>query len=619
MAKKHYSGSRKNSNNPPFFSNVTILFLLTGLLLLSCSDKYIDKTIDNQESKDNIEKPDEMYSHLTTNSYVRDIVNHPAFEGFGKLLLPHDDNSGYYNTSLNNVGTLMPYHGHVVPEDVVEALNRMIDDVNEGSNIFYDFYTEEQKQSNPSKENTGLFFFRGNPGAPFTIICPGGGFSYVGSLHEGFPLAKVVSDKGYNAFVIRYRIGGEQIASEDLAAAISYIFRNAAELGIDTVDYSLLGGSAGARMVGDIALRGVAAYGGDNLPKPATAIIAYTGQSTYSSSFSPTFITVAANDGIVNINTVENRVANLRNAGVEVEYQRYERAGHGFGIGTGSDAEGWLDLAIDFWERHMDRGEVQSSLQKINYLWNEGNVPATTIYTVNNSNYFDPPEFRPSMVYYPVKVGLTPKGAVLICPGGAFQFRSENEGAPVAEYLSALGYQCFVVNYRLRPYTMQEGALDLARAIRIVRSHVNELGINEDDIAIAGFSAGGILCGEVLLNFDGNVNGSVLDSDYMPDALDNIRADACAVGMIYSFYGRLSVASTDVEKFKSSDLPPTYFLYGTRDPFVHQFELCVAALQEANVSAESHVLRDWPHGFGAADGQWIIEFDKWLSQVITNN
>jgi hypothetical protein len=32
-----------------------------------------------------------------------------------------------------------------------------------------------------------------------------------------------------------------------------------------------------------------------------------------------------------------------------------------------------------------------------------------------------------------------------------------------------------------------------------------------------------------------------------------------------TYYGRLSVASTDVEKFVASDLPPTYFLYGTRD------------------------------------------------------
>ena len=106
-------------------------------------------------------------------------------------------------------------------------------------------------------------------------------------------------------------------------------------------------------MAGNIALNGVSAYGGGNLPKPVTAVIAYTGQSTYSSDFSPAFITVAANDGIANVNTVERRVENLRNAGVDIEYRRYQRAGHGFGLGTGTDAEGWVDLAVAFWQRHM--------------------------------------------------------------------------------------------------------------------------------------------------------------------------------------------------------------------------------------------------------------------------
>jgi acetyl esterase/lipase len=254
--------------------------------------------------------------------------------------------------------------------------------------------------------------------------------------------------------------------------------------------------------------------------------------------------------------------------------------------------------------------------QQVIYLWDEGNVPTTTEYTENNSGYFDPPDFRPNMVYFPAKQGVARKGAVLICAGGAFQFRSDRiEGTPVAEHLSELGYQSFVVNYRLRPYTMQEGALDLARAVRHVRSRAENYGIDENDIAVMGFSAGGILAGELLLNFDGFVDGSPIDPSYVPDELDKIPANASAVGMIYSFYGRLSVASTDVEKFKTSDLPPAYFLYGTKDPFVRQFEACVAALQQANVPVESHAMQDWPHGFGAADGKWILDFDRWLTGI----
>ena len=326
--------------------------LILSVLLVIFSDC---KTKDDlAEGFNSIKSEFSVPDHLTADNYVRDIVNHPAFKGFGELLLPLDNNSGYYDTRLSEIGSLMPYHSHVEPAIVIGALNQMIDEVNAGRTIFYNFYTDEQKRQDPGKRYTGLFFFRGSPGSPFAIVCPGGGFSYVGSLHEGFPLAQEISKKGYNAFVIRYRIGSEQKATEDLAAAIAYIFRNADSLEAGTGDYSVWGGSAGARMAGNIALSGVSAYGGGNIPKPATAIIAYTGQSSYSGEFSPAFIIVAANDGIVNANTVEIRVENLRNAGVEVEYHKYQTAGHGFGLGTGTDAEGWLDLAVRFWQRQIN-------------------------------------------------------------------------------------------------------------------------------------------------------------------------------------------------------------------------------------------------------------------------
>ena len=223
-----------------------------------------------------------------------------------------------------------------------------------GKTIFYEFYTERQKQEDPAKRLTGLFFFRGKPGAPFAIVCPGGGFSYVGSLHEGFPLAREISRKGFNAFVIRYRVD-ERGATEDLAAAVSYVFRNAERLGVGTRGYSLWGCSAGARMVGNIALRGVAGYGGDDLPRPAAAVIAYTGPSGVSGDFPPTFINVSEYDRIVNAATVEQRVRDLRKAGVEVEFHKYKSVGHGFGLGVGTEAEGWIGQAAAFWTSHMPK------------------------------------------------------------------------------------------------------------------------------------------------------------------------------------------------------------------------------------------------------------------------
>lgn len=155
------------------------------------------------------------------------------------------------------------------------------------------------------------------------------------------------------------------------------------------------------------------------------------------------------------------------------------------------------------------------------------------------------------------------------------------------------------------------------RAVRFVRAHAAEYGIAENDIAVMGFSAGGILCGEMLLHFDGQTDGTALDPDYVPDALDAVSADAAACGMIYSFYGRLSVGTTDVELLRSGNLPPTFYCYGTRDPFYDQFLANADAAERAGVSVERLQLDEMPHGFGARGG-WITSYDAWLTEIFAN-
>ena len=138
--------------------------------------------------------------HLNVDNSIRDLLNHPAFRGYSRLLMPWSDRTYDENLRLRDISSLLPYHSHVDPETVLAGLNHMIDDVNNGRRVFYDFYTDAQKRADPTKAHAGLFFFRGKPQAPFAIISPGGGFSYVGSVHEGFPYAVEISAKGYNSF-----------------------------------------------------------------------------------------------------------------------------------------------------------------------------------------------------------------------------------------------------------------------------------------------------------------------------------------------------------------------------------------------------------------------------------
>jgi acetyl esterase/lipase len=293
---------------------------------------------------------------ITANNTISDVINNPAFDGFGQFIFPIKNRTSYNaNMTLGNIQPLLPYHSNINVHTTVSVINYMLDEIKNGKTIFYNFYTDTQKRNDRSKEATGLFYFRGKSGAPFAVICAGGGFSYVGSIHESFPLALELSKKGYNVFAIEYRVGSEWTATEDLAIALSFIFKNAETLEVSTNNYSVWGGSAGARMAANIASNGAMAYGGDNLPKPCVVIMQYTGHSHYTQNDPPTFAVVGKNDGIASPAVMEQRINNLRRIGIDTEFHIYQNVSHGFGLGIGTSAEGWYNNAVRFWEKHINK------------------------------------------------------------------------------------------------------------------------------------------------------------------------------------------------------------------------------------------------------------------------
>lgn len=113
---------------------------------------------------------------------------------------------------------------------------------------------------------------------------------YVGAMQDSFPHALELSKKGYNAFALIYRPGA-QTACEDLARAIAFLHEHTDELQIDMSDYSLWGGSAGARMVAWLGSYGTAAFGEKQYPQSAAVIMQYTGLSDVTEmSLRPTIV-----------------------------------------------------------------------------------------------------------------------------------------------------------------------------------------------------------------------------------------------------------------------------------------------------------------------------------------
>jgi acetyl esterase/lipase len=85
--------------------------------------------------------------------------------------------------------------------------------------------------------------------------------------------------------------------------------------------------------------------------------MAYTGHSDLSFDEPPTFVVVGERDRIASASVMETRVSRLRKSGAKVEFHRYPNLGHGFGLGVGTSAEGWIADAIHFWASTMDSHE----------------------------------------------------------------------------------------------------------------------------------------------------------------------------------------------------------------------------------------------------------------------
>ena len=285
----------------------------------------------------------------TAESRIDDVMTDPAFGDYGRLLFPVEREYMSGDT-LGSLG--LTWYSHIDPDETVEIVNNLRNRAEAGETVFYDIYTEEEKAEDPEKEDTGLFFFKGTPGEKFAVCNAGGGFAYVGAMQDSFPHALELSKKGYNAFALIYRPGA-QTACEDLARAISFIFEHAEELEVDTDCYSLWGGSAGGRMAAWLGSYGPAAFGGDDLPQPGAVIMQYTGHSDYTENDPPTFACVGESDGIANWRTMERRIETLDALGIPTEFHHYPGLGHGFGLGTGTVAEGWIDQAVEFWEEQM--------------------------------------------------------------------------------------------------------------------------------------------------------------------------------------------------------------------------------------------------------------------------
>ena len=287
---------------------------------------------------------------INKNTKIIDIINNPIFGNFGRYIFPiHKHISS--SLTIENLSSIYTWYNYMNPDKTIEIIKYFIAQIQSGNKIFYDIYDSQQKKKDPSLNETGLFFFRGNPNSKFAIVNAGGAFSYVGAMHDSFPQALEISRQGFNAFALIYRQGAQN-ACEDLYNAIKFIIKNRQELKVDINCYSLWGGSAGARMAAWVG-NGNVDFGEEKIPKAGAIIMQYTGLSEVTGHEPPTYANCGTDDWIANYQVMNNRINRIKKSGTDAMMEIFNGLPHGFGLGEGTVAQGWINNAINFWTNQM--------------------------------------------------------------------------------------------------------------------------------------------------------------------------------------------------------------------------------------------------------------------------
>ena len=141
--------------------------------------------------------------------------------------------------------------------------------------------------------------------------------------------------------------------------------------------------------------------------------------------------------------------------------------------------------------------------------------------------YVEGPGYRMKLDVYRRRDVSGPCPTLLQIHGGGWVIGSKNEqGLPLVLHLASRGWVCVSVNYRLAPRaTFPDPLIDLKSAIRWIREHATEYGIDPDFIVVTGGSAGGHLASLVALTQN--------DPEYQPGFED---VDTSVRGCV-AFYG----------------------------------------------------------------------------------
>lgn len=275
------------------------------------------------------------------------------------------------------------------------------------------------------------------------------------------------------------------------------------------------------------------------------------------------------------------------------------------------------------------------------HLWSgkiPGAIPNTDYkQTVDSEDNWTKMRFiaNPTLDMYPAPKKTATGSAVIICPGGAYWgVAIAHEGKEIAQWLNSLGITAFVLKYRLpNDAIMTDKAVgplqDGQEAIRLVRRHAKEWGINPDKIGIMGFSAGGHLASTLSTHFDEKVYEAADSTSARPDfslliyPVISMEESITHKGSQVNLLG--DNPSPERIKYFSNELqvndktPPAFLIHSIDDgavPVQNSIEYALA-MEKYHIPCELHIYQSGGHGYGLGkskntESSWPEACRKWL-------
>ena len=234
---------------------------------------------------------------------------------------------------------------------------------------------------NITKPTLTIYQAQGKNCGKAVIIVPGGGYEMVSMQHEGHDVAKVLSENGITAAVLKYRLPlketsdqPEKVPAADLKQALKILRSKAVDYGFDKDKTGVLGFSAGAHLSAYMASKKVErpdfsllVYG---CPRLTAEYIQWLEESLFhrqmtkeelkdfdilskiNHSTPPAFLVHSQDDDICHFSESTFYSNALLNEGVSCEMHLFPEGGHGFGLGKESDGTNqWIFLAINWIKR----------------------------------------------------------------------------------------------------------------------------------------------------------------------------------------------------------------------------------------------------------------------------